>query len=61
MSCLDVFTKIAMMLDQLATIKKMLADDSIRPNTRARLEDDKHTIRNELKKMYLDLYKIIEN
>lgn len=61
MSCLELTTKIAMMLDELLIIKDMLSSDVIRPDTKARLEEEKEIVRKELKGMYFDLFKLISN
>jgi hypothetical protein len=59
--CLNIYTKIALMLEELSTIKGMLRDDGIRPQTKCNLEDKATILRRELKEMYCDLYKIISN
>ena len=61
MSCLDIQTKLAMMIDQIGTIKKMLREDSIRPSTRVRLEDELNILRIDVKQLYYDLFKVISN
>lgn len=61
MSCLNILTKIAMMLDQLATIRDMLKDDAIRPNKRIALEEERSILKRDVKELYRDLYKIISN
>lgn len=58
---LDSLTRISIMLEQLKIIKGMLADDSIRPNHRQRLEEDRRTIKAELRQLYFDLFKVISN
>jgi hypothetical protein len=61
MSCLDMQTKIAMMLDQISVIKRRLKDDSIRPSLRQRLLDDLKILKRDVKELYLDLFRIISN
>jgi len=61
MGCLDLFTKVAMMLDKLSITNQMLSDDVIRPSLKARLLDDRRRLRRELKSLYYELFKIIEN
>jgi len=58
---LDSLTRISIMLEQLKIIKGMLADDSIRPNHRQRLEEDRRTLKASLREVYFDLFKIISN
>ena len=61
MSCLDIQTKLAMMLDQIGITKKMLNSDSIRPATKERLEGELSILRRDVKQLYFDLFKIISN
>ena len=61
MSCLNILTKIAMMLDQLATIRDMLKDDAIRPSIRNVLEDERKVLKHDIKELYRDLFRIISN
>ena len=61
MSCLDLTTKIAMMIDSLQTAKKMLNRDDIRPNMRVRLEEEIDILKVDIKDLYTDLFKIISN
>ena len=61
MSCLNILTKIAMMLDQLATIRDMLKDDAIRPSIRSVLEDERKVLKHDVKELYRDLFRIISN
>lgn len=58
MSCLNILTKIAMMLDQLAAIRDMLNDDAIRPSVKDRLEDERRTLKRDVKALYMDLFKV---
>jgi hypothetical protein len=60
-TCLNIYRKIALMLEELSIIKGMLADDSIRPQTRCNLEDKSVILHDELRKMYMDLFKIVMN
>ena len=60
-SCLDMKIKIAMMLDQIKTIKKSLKDDSLRPALRQRLEDDLVILKRDVKELYYELFKIQKN
>jgi hypothetical protein len=61
MTCLDIKDKIAMIIDQIQTSKKMLKDDSVRPDNRRRLEEDLTILRTDLREMYIELFKINEN
>jgi len=61
MGCLDIYTKITMLLNQLTTTKKMLADECIRPACKEKLIDDMTTVKRELKGLYFDLFKIMSN
>lgn len=61
MSCLNITTKIAMMMDSLQTAKGMLSDDSIRPNTKVRLQAEIEIWRRDIKELYIDLFKVIRN
>ena len=61
MSCLDIQTKLAMMMDQIGITKKMLKEDSIRPATKERLEEELNILRRDVKQLYFDLFKIISN
>ena len=61
MSCLDILTKIAMMLDQLIIIRDMLKDDAIRPNVRNTLEEERKALKRDVKALYMDLFKLISN
>ena len=61
MSCLNILTKIAMMLDQLATIRDMLKDDAIRPNVRDTLEEERKALKHDVKELYRDLFRILSN
>ena len=54
-------TKITIMLEQLKITKDMLNDDSIRPQQREKLEDQKRMLCEELRAIYFDLFKIISN
>jgi len=58
---LDMVTKITIMLEQLKITKDMLNDDSIRPQQREKLEDQKRMLCEELRAIYFDLFKIISN
>lgn len=58
---LDVYTKITLMLGQLHIINCELKDDGIRPTRRERLEEDKRILKEELREIYFDLYRIIRN
>jgi hypothetical protein len=61
MSCLDIQIKLAMMMDQIGITKKMLKEDSIRPATKERLEEELNILRKDVKQLYFDLFKIISN
>ena len=55
---LDIKDKIAMMIDQIQTSRKMLEDDSTRPSTRQRLEEDLVILKDDLRQLYIDLFKL---
>ena len=61
MSCLDLTTKIAMMIDSMQTAKRMLQRDDIRPSVKAALEENLDILRKDVKALYIDLFKIISN
>jgi hypothetical protein len=50
-----------MMMDQIGITKKMLKEDSIRPATKERLEEELNILRRDVKQLYFDLFKIISN
>jgi hypothetical protein len=50
-----------MMIDQLIVIRNMLKDDAIRPSIRARLEEERRALKEDVKKLYIDLFKILSN
>jgi len=61
MSCLDIHTKIAMMLEQIRVTKKMLKDNCLRPSVRERLVDELKILKRDVKQLYYDLFKVISN
>lgn len=61
MSPLDINIKIQMMLDSIKETKKQLIRDDIRPNRRKDLEDYLTIVKEDLRQMYYDLFKIIKN
>jgi hypothetical protein len=58
MTCLDIKDKIALMIDQMLTSKKMLADDSIRPDLKQRLEEELAILKTDVRELYIDLFKV---
>ena len=50
-----------MLIDKLSIIHKMLSDDAIRPDLRAKLLDDKYRVRRSLREAYMELFKIISS
>lgn len=58
---LDIYTKIALMLEQLKVTKEMLNDDTLRPQQQEKLKDQLDILRKELRGMYFDLFKVISN
>jgi hypothetical protein len=58
MTCLDIKDKIAMMIDQIQISRKMLNDDSVRPNIKQRVEEDLVILKSDLKEMYIELFKL---
>ena len=61
MGYLDIHDKIALMIDSLQTAKRMLNDDSIRPSVKVQLEDYVKVLREDLKELYIEFYRIIRN
>lgn len=61
MTCLDITTKLSIMIDSLQTAKVMLNNESTRGETKKRLEEDIQILKEDIKGMYMDLYKIISN
>lgn len=49
------------MLDSIQSAKNMLNRDDIRPNTKVRLEEDIEVLRQDVKELYIELFKIIKN
>jgi hypothetical protein len=58
---LDLQTKIAMMVDQLQTSKRMLKCDSTRPDVKRRLAEDIDILKADIRELYIELFKINEN
>jgi hypothetical protein len=61
MSCLDITTKIAMMIDQILTAKRMLKRDDIRPDVRQWVEEELSIWREDVKELYVELFKIMRD
>lgn len=61
MTCLDITTKLSIMIDSLQTAKVMLNNESTRGETKKRLEEDIQILKEDIKGMYIDLFKIINN
>lgn len=61
MSCLDIQTKLAMMIDAIQTGKRMLKADDIRPHNKLRIEEELRTLQKDIRKVYIDFFKIIAN
>jgi hypothetical protein len=58
MSALDIKTKLAMMIDQLQTSKRMLDRDDIRPDVKQRLEEDIAVLKVDIRELYIELFKL---
>jgi hypothetical protein len=58
MTCLDIQSKIALMIDQMLTSKKMLKDDAIRPDLRFRIEEELAILKHDVRELYIDLFKL---
>lgn len=61
MGCLDITTKLAMMIDSIQTAKRQLKRDDIRPAAKCRLEEEIAILRRDVKELYVELFKIISN
>jgi hypothetical protein len=61
MTCLDLQTKIAMMVDQLQIAHKMLTQDDLRPDIKLRVEEDIAVLKEDVRELYIELFKVISN
>lgn len=49
------------MLEQLAKIKDLLKDDSLRPQQRQAFEDEYKVLKRDIRDMYFDWFNIIKS
>ena len=61
MSCLNIQDKILLMIDSMQIAKRMLSDDSIRPEVKYNVEEELSILRQNIRELYIDLFKIINN